>query len=1803
MQNRFKDGFFWVGALVLFFSAALRADVTVVFNEVMYHPVQTNEAEFEWVELRNQMAVDMDISGWSFEGGVNYLFPEETVIPGRGFLVVAASPGTLTAATGVTNVLGPYTGRLSNGGEKLELRNNNNRLMDLLDYGTDDNWPVAADGAGPSLAKIDEDSGSADPANWWTGSRAGGTPGTCNHPEMTVTVDPDAIQLDSHWQYIADGSDPGGEWKTADFEDSGWSTGNGIFASSEESPWIGETQAIDTLFSSGVNAEGQVLAPGQLDPHYSLTASAYSTPPPPDISATVMANHSAWLANNAISSWIGVISGPSSVSSGSYNFRTTFDLSGMDPDTAAVALRFAADDRVNQVLLNGVDQGVSYVGYSAFSALFNLSSGFTEGTNTLDFYTVNDSTAANPAGFRVEAAGTVVGGMTPGTLLTASLDTRYFRKTFVVDGDPATAALVLRTVLDDGAVFYLNGSEVLRLNLPAGTISHTTCSVTNVIEAGLSGRYPISTLNLVEGTNVLAVEVHQAATGSGDIVFGAELSLTLTNNLPPSLPSLAFNELSGVTAQVFQVELYNFASQSITVSNCTLQCLGAIDREYLIPSQTISSGGRIVIESTALGFDVEAGDRLVFYALDGVAVVDAVTARSYPRARWPEGTGVWLHPSTLTPGATNCITFHDEIVINEIMYNPRNPQGTTVEFQEQWIELYNRGVDTVDLSSWRLEIDEKTAFRFPAGVTVASGGYLVVASDAAYLQGVYPAVDIIGDLDEDLSGSSARIELFDDAAAPLDPAVDPDEAGNLVDIVSYADRIPWASLPDGLGASLELCDPRSDNFQPEAWAASDDKSKATWQAYTYNGVAAAETASSPTQWKEFVLGLIGEGEILLDDISVIEDPDGTAIELIQNSSFESGGDSWRIIGNHRHSEVIVDPDNAANHVLRLVSKGYTEHMHNHAETTLAYGVSVVNGREYQISYRAKWVAGCNRLLSRLYFNRLPQLTEIAQPSLNGTPGAQNSCYTPNRGPTFSNLSHLPVVPESGESVDIAVRASDMDGISSAVLHYAVDSGAWQTAFAIVSAAAEGVVNIEASIPGQSSDAVVQFYVEAVDSIGASSTAPRAGVASRALYEVAGATAVNPKLHTVRIVMTPADTEFLHSSTNVMSNERIGCTLITDERSVAYDAALHLQGSERGRDVTSRVGFNVRLPSDNLYRGVLDSITVDRSGGVSGKGGDHDEILVKHIITRNGGLPGMYDDLCQVFAPRDQVDGTGLLILAKYSDEFLDSQYEDGGDGELFKLELIYYPTTTVSGDVEDAKLPLPDSVLGTDVKDLGDDPEAYRWTYLKENRTDRNNYAPMVELAKAFSLSGDALDARMEELMDVDEWMRALAVISLIGCADIYTYGNSHNAIFYFRPEDGKAMLFPWDMDFAYYRSATDGFPGTSSANTLKLVNRPQNMHAYYGHLYDISSVTGDSEYIEKWAAHYSGLLGESWANAAAFLNDRATYVRSQLPLAVPFEITSNLGGDFSVSGSPVTIAGTGSITLKSITMNGVGYPVTWTTATDWTITVPLRESTNQIALQAYDLHGEILDGAVDTITIINLGALASQPVVINEWLADNSGPAGYPDPADQKFQDWFELYNPNDISVDLSGYTLTDNLEQPGKWSIPTNTFIAAHGFLLIWADDDSEQNGSGTNGDLHAAFKLSADGESLGLYSPEGVRQHAFTFGEQIENVSQGFYPDGSISAVYGMPGWSPRSPNRIAAPTAPDIIVFETRSGDAVTIHALTEPDHVYVIEYKNSLQESDWVPLCTNRAMTGVSSFVDPSATAGVTQRFYRAVRLQ
>ncbi len=123
--------------------------------------------------------------------------------------------------------------------------------------------------------------------------------------------------------------------------------------------------------------------------------------------------------------------------------------------------------------------------------------------------------------------------------------------------------------------------------------------------------------------------------------------------------------------------------------------------------------------------------------------------------------------------------------------------------------------------------------------------------------------------------------------------------------------------------------------------------------------------------------------------------------------------------------------------------------------------------------------------------------------------------------------------------------------------------------------------------------------------------------------------------------------------------------------------------------------------------------------------------------------------------------------------------------------------------------------------------------------------------------------------------------------------------------------------------------------------------------------------------------------------------------------------------------------------------------------------------------------------------------VVINEFLASNQ--TGNTDEAGQT-EDWIELYNNTNSTLDLSGLFLTDSYINPQKFTFPNNTIIPAHGFLVVWADEDNS-----TATELHCNFKLSASGEQL-MLSKTGTVIDSITFGPQIADASMARCPDGT-------------------------------------------------------------------------------------------------
>ena len=195
----------------------------VVVNEIFYHPTTDDDADEEFVEIKNTTDAALDISGWSLSDGVEFVFPSGTTLPPAGILVVAANLDYLQSAFGVTNVVGNFTGNLSNDGERVALTDDLGSDVDAVVYLDKGEWPASPDGLGKSLEKIKADEDGSDPASWSASTCSG-----FSNVEMTgqATSSRLYIYLEGEGEAIIDdlsitlASDPGQEFLSGgDFEE------------------------------------------------------------------------------------------------------------------------------------------------------------------------------------------------------------------------------------------------------------------------------------------------------------------------------------------------------------------------------------------------------------------------------------------------------------------------------------------------------------------------------------------------------------------------------------------------------------------------------------------------------------------------------------------------------------------------------------------------------------------------------------------------------------------------------------------------------------------------------------------------------------------------------------------------------------------------------------------------------------------------------------------------------------------------------------------------------------------------------------------------------------------------------------------------------------------------------------------------------------------------------------------------------------------------------------------------------------------------------------------------------------------------------------------------------------------------------------------------------------------------------------------------------------------------------------------------------------------------------------------------
>ncbi|MCH1503101.1 MAG: lamin tail domain-containing protein [Verrucomicrobiales bacterium] len=1140
-------------------------------------------------------------------------------------------------------------------------------------------------------------------------------------------------------------------------------------------------------------------------------------------------------------------------------------------------------------------------------------------------------------------------------------------------------------------------------------------------------------------------------------------------------PTAVFSEVPGRDAESLWIELFHAGSIDLDLDSLVIRT----DQAAELPLEgNLAPGGYANLSTT---FDALVVQQLYLIDQDAQTLLDAIDLKNSPQARTDYPSGEFYHPTEATPGVANVVVLEDQVVINEVMYHHRphyaDEDGGSEyeEVDEEWIELTNRGDTPVDLSSWRLR--GGLSYTIEEGTILAPGGFLVIANDKQALEAKYPDIAILGNVDGTLSNSGERIELQD----PL---------GNPADAFHYYDDAPWPADADGGGSSMELKHPGMDNSRPEAWAASDESLQSEWHTYSYRAVARRPVYTANVRsFHELRLGFLQPGRCLIDNVTVTEDPDGAAQNLVRNRTFGSlfapiTSSNWRLLGTHGQSEAINDPEKGS--VLKVVAEGSMNYLNNLCEGVLSDEVNI--GQTYEVSFEAKWLGGSPQFRSEVYYNKFAKKHLLIMPEKHGTPGRQNTAWEAIPGPTYSALRHDPPVPEASEDITVSVSSEDPSGIGTMTLFYRLDDDDWQSQPMDLSN-----TRYVSTIAGQSDDTVIQFYIKGTDADGGSSVYPARGPDSGAFIRV-DSVANTSLRQSLRLALSPENAQDLHTPIRILSNERRPTTVISNEREIFYNCGLRLRGSMFSRGNGGDAGLNISFPADQRFRGTQSSILV-RKRNVQ-------EILVKHMANQAVGVPASYNDLLELRGYRSNSSWSGLarLEMARFGENYVKGAFENGDTRPVFKMEGIRDFQSAGAGDV---KNPMPIGwIVAFDLEDLGEDREQYRHVLRLISARKRDEYSRIIALCQAFgSPSDEDFRERLEAVIDTDQWMRVLAMQTLCGIADVYPIENPHNFNFYVRPTDEKIIAMPWDWDFTFNLGASSRImdPRGSNKNLWRVMDEPGINRLFRGHLLDLIDTIFNERYADEWFSRYGEVAGTSYSSHVSYVRSRASSVKNQAGSTTLFGITTNEGEDFSVAEPEVTLTGKGGVRVRTLehVETGIHFEPYWLDDETWEVNLPLAAGRNAITLQARDYQGSkgslFTPTGIDSINVTSTSANeapTAETLAISEIMYHPATPTdaeialGF---TDQDAFEFLEITNVGQRSLDLRSLRFSEGIRFDFALEILEPGSVA---MLVANRAAFEERYGKGLNVIGEYTGMLSNGGETLVLEGANGRSIHRFRY-----------------------------------------------------------------------------------------------------------------
>jgi hypothetical protein len=1182
---------------------------------------------------------------------------------------------------------------------------------------------------------------------------------------------------------------------------------------------------------------------------------------------------------------------------------------------------------------------------------------------------------------------------------------------------------------------------------------------------------------------------------------------------PEPLRKVVINEFLAnpdpAQAQVEFLELYNRGNTEVDLSGAWLSD-SASTNKYRVPNGTrIASHGYARFLGADLGFGISStGESLYLVNASQTRVIDAIrflgSARGVAQGRTPDGDPEIVELAAPTPGTPNAARLVRDIVINEILYAPISSDN-----DDEFIELYNKGAQTLSLAGWKLST--AVSFTFPTNASIPAGGYAVVGRNVARLLANYPDLNpatAFGNYSGSLANSGDRIRLLMPEAVAatnnLGQAVT-NTAYVVVNDVAYGTEGRWGRWADGGGSSLELIDPHSDNRRASNWADSDETRKAPWTVVERTGLLDLGAMADPT---EVHLFLENPGEALVDDIEVF--PASTPVSVVKDGGFEDAtlSPAWTPMGTQENTSLEKGEAYSGAQSLHLRATGRGDIGGNKIYTSVPFTKALAKNTLATIRYKCRWLAGSPFIMVRLYGNYLECPAQMTLPRNLGTPGARNSRSVGNAGPAIHQVTHFPVLPQAQNPIRITARIADPDGVGSVTLAWRNDTTGSST-YSQVPMVDDGTGADEvagdglytALIPGQANNAMVAYYIAAQDSaaVPIGDTFPSDAPKRECLVHV-GETQQASAFATYRIWITQA-TASRWKTRGKQSNAPLDCTVVYNDYRVIYNATTLYSGSPwhtPGYDgpLGPVCDYVLHVPADDPFLGAGDFVLAS----IGNTDNDPSKLAEQssYWIARKMGVPYNYRRFFFLNLNGVRRATSVYEDTQQPSGDLITEYYSNDKDGRLHKIEDWFEfkddPSQGIPGDnqIDHFNATLDNwTTLGGAKK-----PARYRVNWRPRSVGTGQSPDDFSDLYKAvdaiFASQPEPFETMVKDIVHLDRWFRLLGMEHIVGNWDSWGYRRGKN-MYAYKPTKSRWDLLLWDIDFDLGSGGDDAqhdlfesvCDNSQPTPTEPAISRLLAYPAFRRHYLRILEEAAQGPLkVENFGplldAKYKALLDNGAApSSPSFMKDfvtaRRTYILGSVVPKTNFMVfgTNLLLSDVNW----YTVTGAAPVVVDSILVNGQKYPTAWSSIGSrpiyYSIQVPLDAGTNTLVIDARDRFGNTVSNGLTTVQVVYTGAVPDPAgtVVINEISYDPINPgAGF-----------VELYNRSATTAfSLAGWRLSG-----AAYTFPDTAAIGPRQYVVVAKDlfAFSAKYRSAVTVLGEFPGNLSPDGETLTLLRPKGT------------------------------------------------------------------------------------------------------------------------